>query len=134
MGGGGVRDHRPAWSATRYAGGTGQPGPLTDLGRELLDVMAGYGLILDLSHTTIQGYMEAIERYAGPVIASHSNPTASWDSHRNLTDEQIAAMAERDGVIGVVLYNHFLTTSGTARAQARFPLDLVTRPSTTSAR
>jgi membrane dipeptidase len=51
----GVRIIGPAWSETRYAGGTGRPGPLTDLGRELLEVMAEYGLILDLSHMTIQG-------------------------------------------------------------------------------
>lgn len=122
----GVRIIGPAWSETRYAGGTGRPGPLTDLGRELLEVMADYGLILDLSHLTLQGYMEAIERYEGPVIASHSNPTASWDDHRNLTDEQIVALAERDGVIGVVLYNRFLSNEWYHGARKReFPLDLV---------
>ncbi len=122
----GVRIIGPAWSETRYAGGTGHPGPLTDLGRELLDVMADFGLILDLSHTTIQGYMEAVERYEGPIIASHSNPTASWDSHRNLTDEQIAALAERDGVIGVVLYNRFLSNEWYRGAPKHdFPLDIV---------
>ena len=124
----GVRIIGPAWSETRYAGGTGRPGPLTDLGRELLDAMADHGLILDLSHLTIQGYMEAIERYPGPVIASHSNPTASWDDHRNLTDDQIAALAEREGVIGVVLYNRFLTKEWYHGARKReYPLDLVTQ-------
>jgi membrane dipeptidase len=104
----GLRIVGPAWSDTRYAGGTGRPGPLTDLGRQLLDVMADYNLILDLSHTTEQGYFEALDRYAGPVIASHSNPTAFWDNHRNLTDQQIMRMAEHDGVIGVTLYNRFM--------------------------
>lgn len=122
----GVRIIGPAWSETRYAGGTGRPGPLTDLGRELLEAMAEYNLILDLSHMTIQGYMEAIERYEGPVLASHSNPTACWDNHRNLTDEQIAALAERDGVIGVVLYTRFLSNEWYHGARKRdFPLDLV---------
>ena len=124
----GVRIIGPAWSETRYAGGTGRPGPLTDLGRDLLDAMADHGLILDLSHLTIQGYMEAIERYPGPVIASHSNPTASWDDQRNLTDDQIAALAEREGVIGVVLYNRFLTKEWYHGARKReYPLDLVTQ-------
>jgi membrane dipeptidase len=70
--------------------------------------------------------MEAIERYEGPVFASHSNPTASWDNHRNLTDEQIAALAERDGVIGVVLYTRFLSNEWYHGARKReYPLDLV---------
>ncbi|MFC1960871.1 dipeptidase [Chloroflexota bacterium] len=104
----GVRVIGPAWSETRYAGGTGRPGPLTDLGRELLDVMAEYNLVLDLSHTTEQGFFEGLDRYVGPVIASHSNPAAFWDSERNLTDAQIRRLAERDGVMGTVLYNRFL--------------------------
>ena len=104
----GVRILGPAWSETRYAGGTGRPGPLTTLGHELLEVMAEYNLILDLSHMTEAGFYEALERYAGPVLASHSNPTQFWNDHRNLTDAQIAALAERDGVMGVVLYNRFM--------------------------
>ncbi len=104
----GVRILGPAWSETRYAGGTGRPGPLTELGRELLNVMAEHNLILDLSHMTEAGYYEALERYPGPVIASHSNPTRFWNDHRNLTDAQIAALAERGGVMGVVFYNRFM--------------------------
>src|SRR5262245_41751831 len=46
----GVRIVGPAWQGTRYAGGTGSPGPLTKLGFELLDVMASFNAILDLSH------------------------------------------------------------------------------------
>ncbi len=122
----GVRIIGPAWSATRYAGGTWRPGPLTDLGRELLDVMAGFNLILDLSHTTEEGYFEALDRYPGPVIASHSNPTRCWNHHRNLTDTQIRRMAEHDGVMGVVLYNRFLSERwhrGLPKAET--PLDVV---------
>ncbi len=104
----GVRIVGPAWSETRYAGGTGRPGPLTTLGRELLDVLADYGAVLDLSHMTEEGCLEALDRYDGPVIASHSNPTKFWDHHRNLTDMQIRRLAERGGVMGVVLYNRFM--------------------------
>lgn len=104
----GVRIVGPAWSQTRYAGGTHHPGPLTDQGRELLDVMADFNLILDASHMTEAGLFEALDRYPGPVIASHSNPTRFYDHHRNLTDEHIRRLAEHDGVIGTVLYNKFL--------------------------
>lgn len=104
----GVRIIGPAWSETRYAGGTGRPGPLTDLGRELLDIMADYNLILDVSHMTEAGFYESMDRYDGHIIASHSNPTAFWDNERNLTDRQIRRLAERGGVMGTVLYNRFM--------------------------
>lgn len=123
----GLRIVGPAWSTTRYAYGTGQPGPLTDLGRELLDAMADYNLILDLSHTTEEGFLEALDRYAGPVIASHSNPTATgWHHHRNVTDEQIRRMAERDGVLGMSIFNRFLSNDWYRGAPKRdFPLALL---------
>ncbi len=104
----GVRIIGPSWSETRYAGGTGRPGPLTALGRQLLDAMADFNLVLDVSHMTEEGLLEALDRYPGPVIASHSNPVAFWDNQRNLADHHILRLAEHDGVIGVVLYNRFM--------------------------
>lgn len=114
----GVRILGPAWSGTRYAGGTGEPGPLTDEGRALLEVMAELGMILDVSHMTEEGVLEAVDRYDGTLIASHCNPLArlpnSAKPERHLSDRSIARIAERDGVIGVVLANHFLKDSWTA--------------------
>lgn len=108
----GVRVLGPAWSGTRYAGGTGEPGPLTDDGRALLEVMAELGMILDVSHMAEEGVLEAVDRYDGALIASHSNPLArlphSAKPERHLSDRSIARIAERDGVIGVVLANYFL--------------------------
>jgi membrane dipeptidase len=104
----GVRILGLAWRATRYAAGTGAPGPLTPLGRELLDVMADYGLILDLSHLAELAYYEALERYQGPVLASHSNPRRFVQSDRHLSDEMIRRLVARGGVMGVVPYNVFL--------------------------
>src|SRR5690606_37843548 len=62
----GVRLVGPAWSETRYAGGTGKPGPLTSLGFELLDQMANLGMILDLSHLAEEAYYQALGHYQGP--------------------------------------------------------------------
>jgi membrane dipeptidase len=104
----GVRIVGPAWLASRYCGGTGMPGPLTDLGRELLEVMAEFNTVLDLSHMAEAAYLEALDRYPGPIIASHSNPRLFCDTDRHLSDEMIRRLAERDGVMGVVLYNVFL--------------------------
>ncbi len=105
----GVRIVGPAWTRTRYAGGTGQPGGLTRLGDELLDVMAGLNVMLDLSHLAEEAYFQALDRFAGTaIIASHSNPRRFVDTDRHLSDEMIVRLAERDGVIGIVIYNAFL--------------------------
>ncbi len=104
----GVRIIGLSWGATRYAGGTGEPGPLTDLGRELLDAMADLGLILDLSHAAEESFFEALDRYEGPVIASHANPRRRVPGDRQLSDVMIRYLAERDGVVGIALYNAFL--------------------------
>lgn len=120
----GVRIVGPAWQATRYCGGTGQPGPLTDLGRELLDVLADFNVILDLSHMAEASFLEAVDRYEGVLIASHSNPRKFRDSDRHLSDDMIRRLAERDGVMGVVLSNNFLTNEWDKRQ--RLPLHVVT--------
>lgn len=107
----GVRIVGTAWNATRYSGGTGHPGGLTALGRELLDVMGSFNAMLDLSHMAEQAYLESLDRYEGVIIASHSNPRKFKDTDRHLTDEMIRRLAERDGVTGIVLYNRFLSNT-----------------------
>jgi len=105
----GVRIVGPAWAGTRYAGGTGHPGPLTPLGYELLDVMMSFNAVLDLSHLAEEACLQALDRYEGIIIASHSNPRRFRDTDRHLTDQIIQRLAEHDGVMGVVLYNRFLS-------------------------
>jgi membrane dipeptidase len=104
----GVRLVGPAWQGTRYSGGTGQPGPLTTLGFELLEIMAGFNAVLDLSHLAERACLQALDAYEGPVIASHSNPRYFCNTDRHLPDEIIRRLAERDGVMGVVMANKFL--------------------------
>jgi membrane dipeptidase len=106
----GLRIIGPAWTATRYSGGTKAPGPLTDLGRELLDVMADFRMVLDLSHMAPEACHEALDRYEGPLFASHANPLKFRTDRldRNLSDRTIELIAERDGVIGIIPYNSFL--------------------------
>ncbi len=124
----GVRIVGPAWGATRYAGGTGAPGPLTPLGRALLDVMSDYNALLDISHLAEKAALQALDQYTGPIIASHSNPRRFSDSDRHLTDEMILRLAERDGVMGVVIYNRFLSstwTPGDKRLPKTIVLDVI---------
>jgi membrane dipeptidase len=95
-------------TGSSYAGGDASPGPLTDAGRDLLAVMAELGMILDVSHLAEEAFFEAVDRFEGRVVASHANPRARVPGQRQLSDRMIRRLAERDGVVGVVLYNAFL--------------------------
>lgn len=107
----GLRIIGPAWSGTRFCGGTRRPGPLTPEGYELLDGMAEVGFGLDISHMDEQAVLQALDHYPGTVIASHSNAFAllkGIESNRFLSDRVIRGLIERDGVIGVQPINFFL--------------------------
>ena len=91
------------YGPSAYAKGTEAAGPLSDKGRELLAEMERLGLILDLSHLTDQSFWEALERFHGTVLASHSNCRALVPGDRQLSDEMIRALVEREAVIGAVL-------------------------------
>jgi len=122
----GVRAIGPAWHATRYSGGTGAPGPLTELGRRLLQEMARRNMLLDLSHLSQEAYLEAVGGYPAQMIASHSNPRAFLPTDRGLSEDMLRKLIARQGVIGVNLYNRFLLpgwTEGDPRRQV--PLERV---------
>jgi len=107
----GVRIVGPAWAATRYSGGTREPGGLTPLGEELLEIMAGFNALLDVSHMAEEAFYQALDQYQGQaIIASHSNPRKFRDTDRHLSDDMIRRLAERDGVMGIVPYNLFLSS------------------------
>jgi membrane dipeptidase len=104
----GLRIVGPSWAATRYAGGTHEPGPLTALGRVLLEEMARFNMILDLSHMSERAYFDVVDSYPGPIIASHSNPRRFLPTDRGLSDKMILQLAQRGGVVGITLFNGFL--------------------------
>lgn len=105
----GVRFVGLSWKRTHYAGGTNAPGPLTDAGRALLREMARLGVTLDVSHLAEEAFWQAMELFPGRVIASHANCRALVPTERQLSDAMIRAVAERDGVIGLVCYNKFIS-------------------------
>lgn len=101
---GGVRVIGPAhYGPGRYAGGTGTELGLTDIGVALLKEMAHLGIILDLTHFSDQSFWQALDRFGGPVLASHNNCRALVPAQRQFTDAQIRAIIGRNGVIGVML-------------------------------
>lgn len=104
----GVRIVGLAWGRTRYSGGTGAPGGLTDLGRQLLKAMRRRHVILDLSHMADQAVADAFELWRGPIMASHSNARALVPGDRQLSDGTVAEIARRGGVVGISFYSHHL--------------------------
>ena len=98
-----------AWDDTRYAHGAWRGGEgLTREGYRLLEVMAQFRFIADLTHMSERASLETMERYEGSVVATHSNARTLVPGQRHLSDQQISLLGERDGVIGIVLYNKFL--------------------------
>ncbi len=86
-----------------YAAGTGADGGLTSAGRDLLAEMARLEMILDVTHLTDQGFWEALELYPGAIWASHHNCRALVPDQRQLADDQIRALIDRDAVMGMAL-------------------------------
>lgn len=121
----GLRQIGLAWAGTRYCGGTGEPGPLTDDGRRLLRAMAEFPFALDLSHMDERAALQALDEYPGPILVSHANCAALLPgntSNRHLSDLVIRRVIEREGTIGVVPYNRFLR-AGWKEGDPRLPLD-----------
>ncbi len=84
----------------QYAYGTGNDGPLEERGVQLLQEFMRTGMILDVTHLTDQSFIEVLDVYSGPTLASHHNCRALVPGDRQLTDEQIHLLIERDAVIG----------------------------------
>ena len=106
----GVRIIGLTWNdQNQYASGPNTSSGLTGEGRELLKRMNDLKITLDLSHLNENGFWEALEICDTIPIATHSNARALTDHPRNLNDNQLRAIADKGGVIGLVLYNNFLT-------------------------
>jgi membrane dipeptidase len=102
----GVRIIGPAhYGPGRYAGGTSSELGLTSLGVELLAEMQRSGILLDLTHLSDQAFWQALDLFSGPLLASHSNCRTLVPHQRQLTDQQLRAISERNGVIGIACDN-----------------------------
>ncbi len=89
-------------------------GGLTPFGREAIKEMNRLGMLVDVSHISEYGFWDVINLTSTPLIASHSNSKTICNHLRNLTDEQIIAVKNNGGVIGINLYPEFLHDTSNA--------------------
>jgi membrane dipeptidase len=113
----GVRLIGLVWSRRNWVGDgchfspvrEGRKGGITDFGVQLIEEAEKLGMIIDVSHLNDEGFWDVMEIAKKPVIASHSNCRTLAKSMRNLTDDQIKAIASTDGVIGMNAVNLFVS-------------------------
>lgn len=105
-------NHRNELASGQSEGDNG--GTLSRFGKSVVEEMNRLGMLVDVSHLNEPGFWDVIKVSTRPVLASHSNARALCDHPRNLTDEQIRALADKGGVIGVNFCPAFLTTQGQA--------------------
>ena len=98
-------------------------GGLSDLGRELIARMNQLGIMVDVSQVTPKVVMEVTELSTAPVIASHSGGKTIVDSPRNLTDEEMIAIKDTGGVVGIVAFSSYLKKSDPERRPALLEIE-----------
>jgi membrane dipeptidase len=130
----GLRSIGPVWSRPNAFGhgvpykfpGSPDTGPgLTDAGRELVRACNRLGVMVDLSHLNEQGFWDVASLSEAPLVATHANAHALCPSTRNLTDRQLDAIKESDGMVGLNFHVGFLREDGAEIADT--PLDVMVR-------
>ena len=96
------------------ARGNAEHDGLSALGRAVIGEMNRVGMMVDLSHAAESSFYQAIEASRTPIVCSHSSARALCDHPRNLTDDQLRALAASGGVAQVCLYDGFLRKEGGA--------------------
>ncbi len=98
---------------------------LTGMGRALVRECNQLGVLLDLSHLNERGFWDVAEITEAPLVATHSNAHALCPTSRNLTDRQLDAIRESDGMVGVNFAVGFLREDG--KDEEDTPLETVVR-------
>ncbi len=96
------------------ARGNAEHGGLSAFGRDVVREMNHVGMMIDLSHAAESTFWQVLECSTKPVVCSHSSCRALCDHPRNLTDEQMRALAAKGGVVQVTMYSGFLCKDGEA--------------------
>ena len=106
------------WAGSAMGEGGTRTGGLTDFGRAVVREMNRLGMLVDISHVSDSTFYDAVAVSTAPVIASHSSARALAGSPRNLTDDQLRAVARTGGVVNVNFFSRFLDDEYRARAEA----------------
>ena len=77
------------------------PHGLSSFGEAVVDACEELGILIDLAHLNPAGVEDVLARTRGPLVISHTNPRRFYDAERNSSDEQMLAVAERGGVVGI---------------------------------
>ncbi len=123
----GVRAMTLTWNNTNnWADGCGpmdkslkQHGGLTDFGRSVVATMEEIGVAVDISHVAPTTYRDVLEIATKSPFASHSSCRALNDHRRNITDDQMRALADKGGWMGVCFASGFLVDESRAWAKAK---------------
>lgn len=117
----GLRSLGPVWSRPTVFGhgvpfrfpGDPDTGPgLTDAGKRLIKACNELKIMIDLSHLNEKGFDDVARLSDAPLVATHSNAHAVTPSTRNLTDRQLAMIAESGGMVGLNYATVFLRDDG----------------------
>lgn len=81
---------------------------LTLFGKQVVAEMNRLGMLVDVSHISTAGFWSVIETSTKPIIATHSNAKSLCSHPRNLNDEQIKALAQNGGLVGITFAGQFL--------------------------
>lgn len=92
----------------------GTHGGVSAFGTEVIRRMNDLGVMVDMSHAGEKSFYDALSISRAPIVCSHSNCRALCDVPRNLTDDQLRAIARKGGVVHITLYHGFLRTAGEA--------------------
>ena len=87
---------------------------ISSFGQQVVREMNRLGILVDLSHAGEKSFYDALEMSSQPIVCSHSSCRALCDHPRNLTDEQMRALAAKGGVMQITMYNGFLVKDGEA--------------------
>ena len=105
----GVRIFGLTWNHDNHiSGGTGSKAGLTSFGKRFIKELFALGAVCDLAHISRKGFFEALESDVR-VMASHANADALFHHPRNLTDEQVLALHQRNAFIGVSMCANFMS-------------------------
>lgn len=117
----GLRSCQLTYNTKNHAGvGCWEEGGISSFGRELIARMNERRMLIDLSHANMQTMSETIAASKVPVIISHTACMAVHTNRRNTTDENLRALANRGGVVGVCQMRPFLTTKKSDNLHAYF--------------